>query len=294
MTERARAELALIGVTILWGASFVMVKNALDQVSNLLFLSMRFGVATLTLLLVFRGRLLAKPELRPASLRGGLLAGLCLPVAYFFQTMGLRYTTPSKSAFITGLTTALVPFFAALVYRNVPHVSEVFGVVGATAGLALLTLPPGQFVLGFGDAITLCCTVAFALHILVLGRWSPVSNFELISTLQVGVTAVLVAAALPLQQSFVSWSPSVIVAVLMTGVLNTALAFSVMAWAQRHSSSTRVALIFAIEPVAAAVMSYFVEGERLSIRALFGAALILGGILLVELKPIGPGRHPQA
>jgi drug/metabolite transporter (DMT)-like permease len=294
MSERARAELALIAVTILWGASFVMIKSALEEVSNLLFLSMRFGVATLALVAVFRGRIFAKPELRAASFRGGVLAGLCLPVAYFFQTHGLRYTTPSKSAFITGLTTALVPFFAALVYRNVPHVSEVFGVVGATVGLALLTLPPGEFLLGYGDAITLCCTVAFALHILVLGRWSPVANFELLSTLQIAVTVLLILAALPTQTAYIRWSPAVVGAVLMTGIFNTAVAFSVMAWAQRHTSSTRVALIFAIEPVSAALMSYFVEGERLTARALTGAALILAGILFVELKPIGPVRHPQA
>ncbi len=291
---RARAELALIAVTLLWGATFVIVKNALDQASTLIFLAMRFTLAASALAILFRGRLLLQPELRGTTLTGGALAGVCLFGGYFFQTFGLRFTTPSKSAFITGLTTAVVPFFAALVYQKAPHVSEVLGVAVATAGLVMLTLPEGAFAIGFGDAVTVGCTAAFAMHILVLGRWAERSSFALLSVSQLGVTALLALMTCGwAEPARLEWSMGLVGAVAATGLLATALAFTVQAWAQRHTTPTRTALIFALEPVSAAVTSYVVEGELLRGRMLAGAILILGGVLLVEMKPIGAREHPS-
>lgn len=295
MGERAKAELALVAVTLVWGVTFVLVKNALDQVSTLLFLALRFGLAAVALTLLFRNQLSAGPELRRSSLTGGVLAGLCLFAAYFFQTMGLRFTTPSKSAFLTGLSAALVPFFGAIVYQKAPHVSEVIGVTAATAGLALLALPPGALQIGLGDALTIGCAVTFAMHILVLGYWTEKSHLALLSVSQIGVTALLALLTFPwAEQAVLKWTTAVAGAVVVTGVFATAVAFTVQAWAQRHTTPTRAALIFALEPVAAAVTSYVWEGELLKGRGLAGAAMILGGVLLVELKPIGGREHPSA
>lgn len=289
---RSRSELALVAVTILWGATFVVVKNAIEQASTLVFLAMRFSLASAALLLMFRSRLRPRGSLR-VSLQGGLLAGFFLMLGYFFQTLGLRYTTPSRSAFLTGLTAVLVPFFSALVYRRAPHLSEGIGVVVATTGLALLTLPGRlTLTLGYGDALTLCCTVAFACHILVLGRWSPISSLEILSVTQIGVTALLALAlcgwAEPLK---LVWSWSLVSGVVITGLLATALAFTVQTWAQRHTTPARAALIFALEPVSAALTAFLAVGEVLAGKALLGAALILAGVLIVELKPVGPSRH---
>lgn len=294
MSERARAELALIGVTAIWGSTFVVVKNALDDVSTLLFLAMRFTLATAVLFILFRSQLTVNPGRMRYTLTGGCLAGLCLVSAYWFQTFGLRFTTPSKSAFVTGLISVVVPILGSIVYRKAPQTTEVFGVAVATFGLALLTLPPGRLALGRGDALTLGCTILFAAHILVLGRWSAKSAFALLSVTQIGVTA-LVAWLLCgwAERPFVRWTPALVFAILVTALLATALAFTVQAWAQRHTTPTRAALIFALEPVSAAITSYFVAGETLTRRALTGAALILAGILLVELKPFGKRRHPS-
>lgn len=292
---RAKAELALIVVTLLWGATFVIVKNALDQVSTLLFLALRFSLAAAVLGLIFHRHLALEPHLRRTTLTGGTLAGVCLFVSYFFQTLGLRFTTPSKSAFLTGLSAAVVPFLGAIVYQRAPHLSEVIGVSAATVGLALLALPAGGFEIGFGDALTVGCAVTFAMHILVLGHWAERSQLALLSVCQIGVTALLALMTFPLaERPQVAWTASVAGAVVLTGVFATALAFTVQAWAQRHTSATRAALIFALEPVAAAITSYLWEGEILTGRGLAGAALILGGVLLVELKPIGRREHPSA
>jgi drug/metabolite transporter (DMT)-like permease len=293
-SSRGKAEAALICIALIWGGTFVLVKSALDDVSTLVFLALRFTLATAALAVVFRGRLRASPEQCRVTLRAGLLAGCCLFAGYFFQTLGLRYTTPSKSAFITGLSVALVPLLAALVHKKAPLASEVVGVVGATAGLGLLTLPPGRFSIGYGDSLTMGCAVAFAFHILVLGRCSSRSSIELLSVSQIAVTALLSLAVCGWAETpSVSWSGKVLGTVLITGLLATALAFTVQAWAQSHTTATRTALIFAIEPVSAALTSYIVMGEVLTGRNLAGAVLILGGVLLVELKPSARQPHPH-
>lgn len=292
--DRAAAELALVGVTLIWGGTFVIVKNALPQVSVLLFLALRFSLAALALMLFFRGRLTPPEGPRRAALVGGAWAGLCLFLAYFTQTLGLRYTTPSKSAFLTGLTVPMVPFLSSIVYQRAPHVSEAGGVALATFGMALLTLPQAGFSIGFGDALTLCCALLFACHILVLGKWAPRASLEVLSLSQIAVTALLALLSCGwAEQPFVRWTPAVIAAIVVTGLLATAVAFTVQAWAQRHTSATRAALIFALEPVAASLTSYLVDRELLSGRGMVGAILILAGVLMVELKPIGSRPHPS-
>jgi len=293
VSDRTRGELALIAVTLVWGASFVLVKSTLDHVSTWLFLSARFTVAALTLMLFFGKRIAVPQSARGLAIRGGLWAGLCLAAGFFFQTLGLRYTTPSKSAFITGLTSVLVPFLAFLVYKKAPHPSEAMGVAMATVGLGLLTMPTGALGIGYGDAISLCCTVAFAGHILLLGRYSPVTPFELLSVTQLTVTAAVCWAMVVLAEvPYGGTQARVWGAVLFTGILCTAIPFTVQAWAQRHTTSTRVALIFTFEPVSAAITSYAVLGETLSGRAALGALLILAGVLTVELKPGALRKHP--
>lgn len=286
MTTRSRAELALIGVTIIWGTTFVVVKSAIEHTSTLAFIAARFGLATVVLALLFGKKLRYNPHLRRVTLHAGALAGVCLILGYFLQTLGLRYTTASKSSFITGLTTVMVPLLSALLYQRSPHRWEVIGVCIATLGMGLLTLTPERLSISYGDALTLGCAFAFACHILVLGRYSAASSFELLSLTQIAVTAVLATAVCGWAEPFhFTMSPQVLWAVVVTGLFSTALAFTVQAWAQRHTTPTRAGLIFAMEPVSAAVTSYIVVGEVLPLRGAIGALLILAGVLAVELKP---------
>ncbi|MBL8175402.1 MAG: DMT family transporter [Bryobacterales bacterium] len=294
MSARTRGELALIAVTLVWGASFVLVKNTLEHISTWLFLALRFTVAAVCLGLFFGKRAAAGEGARGVALTGGLWAGLCLAAGFCFQTFGLRYTTPSKSAFITGLTSALVPFLAFLVYRKAPHPSEAMGVAAATVGLGLLTMPAGALGIGYGDAISLCCTVAYAGHILLIGRYSPKAPFELLSLTQLAVTAAVCWAMAGFAEApYGGMQPRVVGAVLFTGILCTAIPFTVQTWAQQHTTATRTALIFAFEPVSAVITSYAVLGETLSGRGALGALLILAGVLTVELKPGSTVKHPS-
>jgi drug/metabolite transporter (DMT)-like permease len=294
--NRGRAEAALAFNTVLWGSTFVLAKAALAHVSPILFLALRFGLASLALLLVFRpalGRSLRR-KVTGSMAGAGALTGVFLFTGYLFQTVGLQYTTPTKSAFITGLTTVMVPLLAALVYKNRPQVSELIGVSVATLGMGLLTLEGPFGSISRGDLFTLLGAAGFAAHIVTLGHFSESMGYELLSVAQVGAAAISALALFWwVEPVRIHWQPVVLWAILITGLLCTALAFTVQAWAQRYTTSTRTALIYALEPVFAGITSWLVLGEVLSGRAAVGAVLILAGILLVEMKPFQPSSHPS-
>lgn len=278
-----RAELALLAVTLLWGATFVVVKSALRDISPFLFLAARFTLAAIALAAIYG------TKLRRSALRAGALAGTVLFAAFAFQTEGLALTTPSKSAFITGLTVPMVPLASSLVYRIRPQKSEVVGILIASFGMALMTLPAGKFEMSTGDFLSLLCAIAFALHIVVIGHYSPSVGFESLALVQVTVAAVLgFLAAFLIGPARFHATPALGWAVLATGLLATALAFTAMAWAQQYATPARAALILALEPAAAWLTSYAVTGEILSNRGKIGAGLILAGVLLVELKRSKP------
>jgi drug/metabolite transporter (DMT)-like permease len=288
-----RAEAALVVNTIIWGATFVVVKHALQDVSPILFLALRFTLATAALLVLFRGAW-SHPRNPRWSLEGGAVAGIFLFSGYAFQTIGLQYTTAPKSAFLTGLTAVITPLLAALVYRNMPRLMEIGGVLVATAGMALMTLPGYTLEMNRGDLLTVGAAACYAAHILALSRYSATASFELLSTAQIGVSALLAWGLFHwMEDPHIRWTAGVWVAIAVTGLFATAVAFTFQAWAQKYTTSTRTALIFMLEPVFAWITSYLLTGETLSRRAAAGAGLILAGILLVELKPFGRQGHPS-
>jgi drug/metabolite transporter (DMT)-like permease len=285
--NRRRADAALVLNTILWGSTFTLVKSTLDHITPLLFLACRFGLATAALILIFRRDLRLPPP-------KAILPGIFLFAGYFFQTEGLRFTTPAKSAFLTGLTTVLVPFVASVVYKSRPQASEVVGALVATLGMGLMTLQGPIGSISRGDVLTLVCAFAFALHIVTLGHFSTVVSFPVLSVAQVGSAAICALLLLPIAETpHIQWQPLTVWAILITGLLCTALAFTVQAWAQRFTTSTRTALIYALEPVVALATSYVVAGEILSGQVAVGAALILAGVVLVEVKPLQTAAHPR-
>jgi drug/metabolite transporter (DMT)-like permease len=285
VSRSLKAHVLLVLVTFAWGATFVLIKNALSQVSPLVFNSFRMAVATIALVIIFRRVL---PKLTRRSALGGIIMGVFLFLGYAFQTSGLRLTTPSKSAFITGLAVVLVPIAVAVTGCRVPSRWTVLGVFAALAGLYLMTIPSGE---GFslasinrGDLLTLGCAVSFAMHIYVTGHMTQRHGFEAVSLMQVAAAAVLMALAIPLEAPRLTLSGSVVFAILFTGLICTAAAFSIQAWAQQFTPPTHTALIFALEPVFAALTSYVLLGEHLGTRGTIGAILILSGILISELK----------
>lgn len=302
VSRSLKAHLLLVAVAFVWGATFVQIKDALRDITPLLFNFIRMTLAAACLALIYRRHL----RFARTTLKTGLLLGTLLWAGFDFQTKGLVYTTPSKSAFVTGVSVILVPVFLWAIWRRHINRWTTLGVLAAFVGLYLLTVPAGgaELLAGVnrGDVLTLGCAVVFAFQIIFMGRAMRVNRFEQIATLQAMVAAAWMALSLPiLEHTAVMWSWRVVAAIIVTGVFGTALAFTVQAWAQQFTPPTHTALIFLLEPVFAWMTSYVVLRERLGTRASVGALLIIAGVLLSELKgsaaqpaeEVGPAT-PQA
>jgi drug/metabolite transporter (DMT)-like permease len=286
-----RWELAMLAVTAVWGSTFVLVRDAVAQVPPFTFIAYRFLAAALLLAAIRPG--LAGGG-RPGLLAAGATAGLALFAGYGFQTVGLQYTTASNAGFITGLSVVLTPLLGALLLRQAPGRWPVTGALVAAAGLALLSLQ--RLEVHRGDALVLGCAVAFAAHILLLGRYAPRFPAYRLAVLQLGTAGLLgLAWAGGAGDLVVPPSAEVWVALAITSVVASAAAFLIQTRAQREVSPTRTAVIFTMEPVFAGLFGFLLAGERLSGRGWLGACLILAGMLIAELggrQPAAPG-HPQ-
>jgi drug/metabolite transporter (DMT)-like permease len=277
------ADLALLVLTLCWGTTFLLVKNALVGTSAAVFLLLRFGLASL----VVGGVAVARGD-RPtrAAVRHGLLLGLAMFAGFALQTLGLARTTPARSGFITGLSVLIVPFLARFALgRRVPLAAWA-GVALAVAGLLALTRPFGGGVpadVRTGDLLTLGCAVAFAFQIVLVSEWSSRHPLALFTLVQVGATLALSALLLPLEPPALRSTPALWGTVLYAGVVMTAVAFFVMNWAQRHTTAVRAALIFSLEPVAAALFSHLVGGEPLVTLDWVGGALMVLGVAVGEV-----------
>jgi drug/metabolite transporter (DMT)-like permease len=291
-----KAHVLLVLVTFIWGSTFVLMKAALRDSSPLLLNAARMGLATLLLAAYYRKDIARLT--RPALLMGSTI-GLFLFLGYAFQTTGLKLTTPSKSAFLTGMSTVLVPLVLVTFWRVRIHPWRAGGIFLALAGLFLMTVPAGrQGLIDFanvstGDLLTIGCAIAFAFQIVLLGRGTQRFPFEQMALLQIGVAALLTALAAPLlEQPYLRFNFTVSAAILVTGILGTAIAFTVQAWAQQFTPATHAALIFTLEPVFAWLTSFIYMKERLGIRAGAGALLILAGVLVSEV--LGAVARPDS
>ena len=288
MSRSFKAHILLVLITLIWGATFVVIKNALTDVSPLFFNAVRMSLAALVLGAVFHRDL---PRLTAGSLASGSLVGVFLFLGNELQTVGLKYTMPSKSAFLTGVAVVLVPVFLALFWRRGINRWSALGVAMAFAGLYLLTVPASTGVglnlgsMNHGDLLTLGAAIVFAFHIILVGHVTQAHRWQQITVVQVAVTALLMISTVPLvEKVYVVWSPRVIFGIAITGCLSLALAFAVQAWAQQFTPATHTALIFSLEPVFAWLTSFLFLGERLGARAGLGALCILAGVLISEEK----------
>lgn len=265
-------------MTLIWGSTFVVVKEALVDASPLPFLGIRFTLAGILLFLVMSRGLGERQALGP-----GFLLGVFLFAGYLCQTTGLLYTTPSKSAFITGFAVILVPFLQALHGFRL-RAATIAGALLGLAGIYFLVLPSGLHAVNRGDVLTLFGAVSFAVHIVLVGSYTRRFSFRDLVPVQILVVGLLAAAALPLNLDFrLHWTAGLIGALLLTAVLATGFAFSVQNWAQQFTPPAHTALIFALEPVFAALTSRLVLGERLGGKVFLGSALILAGMVVSEI-----------
>lgn len=287
--ERYWIQLALCGVAAVWGATFIMVKDAVSLYPLYAFLALRFAIAVIALVALFP-RVFSR--FVPGTVRVGVLAGLFLCAGYVFQTWGLQGTTASKAAFITGMFVVITPFLQAVILRRLPGWATTAGALVAVSGLWLLSAADGG---GWntGDTRVLVCAVAYSAHMIVLGSLGGKHDAGALTLVQLAVTAVVCGAiSLATEPIALPGSGSVWIALLITGIFASAVAFAIQTYAQRTIPPARTALILISEPAFGGLFGWL-AGEALGLRGLVGAALILGGMVLAEVVALRNAR-PEA
>jgi len=279
------ADLLLVTVTVFWGTSFALVKEALalTDVSNLVFL--RFTLACLLLLPV---AWLRRADFRAGVLKPGLICGLLLFGAFASQALGLVHTSASRSGFITGLNVILVPVFSLFLLRRAPARTALAGALTAFAGLYLLTAGGGPGMAGFnrGDGWTFVCAVLIAAHILALGRFSPGRDSFWLAFVQLAILSALSLLWAGAEGKLnLALGKEVYLAAAFLAASCTIFAYLAQTWAQKHTTPTRTAIIFTLEPVFAALFAWWWLGDRLTRSGLIGGGLIVAGLILAEIKP---------
>lgn len=289
MSKERISDLTLLVISIFWGTTFILTKNALQIVGPLTFLSLRYIIAFLCLITLFHKKVkkCTTKKLFTASIWIGTLS--C--IGMILQVTGLKYTLASKSAFITGLNVIIVPIIAAIIFRNKPRFFSVIGVFLSLLGLFLLTSgSSGGF--NFGDFLTLLCAICFAFYITLIDKYTKIFESIAFSVIQIGIAALLCTLAALLTENYslaLSLSPPLIIAILVTGIPATAFAIIGQTIAQKYTTPTKTALIFATEPVFGALFAFIIPNkygirESLSILGWGGCALILAGMLISEIK----------
>jgi len=282
MTRRVQifALIALTSVAAVWGASFVLMKDALKGQSVDDFLATRFIIATFALIL-FKPRVLQ--EISREMLSKGALLGFFLGSGYLFQTIGLHLTTAATTGFITGLYVVLTPILGALFLKTHVTRNEWIGVAMATIGLALLSLK--GFTNGLGELSVLLSALFFALHILGLGRWSGKFATYPLTVVQLGTIALLSSILAIIDDGYElpntdqEWK-----ATIFTALLATSIAYLVQTWSQSKMDATIVAVVLTLEVVFAALFAVIAGQESLTLRALIGGTLIFAAMIFMQIR----------
>jgi len=296
MTDDRRGGVpVLVLVTALWAVSFPLVGGVVGKdpgENEFVFLSLRFVLATLAFLPIL------PIVIRQGTGRGlqpwfhGAIIGTMLFFGYWTQTVGLKYTTPSRSAFVTMLSVPMVPIFAALVHRRRPSLVHLVGSAIAVAGVGIVLAPEGTLEPNRGDYWTLACAFVFAVEILVIARFARQSGAAVLAVAQIATVAVL---------SLVGWKLSsgtmpelthdFWVAVVVTGILCTTLAIGGMTWAQGRISAETAAMVFALEPVFAGLFEYIYLDRGMN-RLQWGGGLVVVFAVAWTSRAPAPGDPP--
>ncbi len=290
------ATLGLLSVTVAWGSTFFLIKDAVARMPVTDFLALRFVVAAIVLVAIAPR---AARRLSPVARRRGVVLGVVYGLAQILQTAGLQHTSASVSGFVTGMYVVFTPLLAGLLLRQ--HVGRVAWVAVALATVGLGVLSLRGLAVGYGELLTLAAAAGYALHILGLGAWTTTRDAMGLAVVQMAtIAAVCSLASLPggltLPPGGSAWF-----AVLYTALVAGAFALVVQTWAQAHIPAVRAAVIMTMEPVFAGLFAVLLGGESLTLRIVLGGGLVLAAMYLAELGQVHRGRaaatevpHPSA
>lgn len=282
MKKSIKADLSLLLVTIFWGAGFPATKIALETIRPYYHIGMRFTIAGILLAAIFHKRLkdLNKDLVKPALVMSSLLFA-----TYAFQTVGIQYTTASKSSFFSGLAVLIVPFFSIFYLKDKLKLKTVISVLTATLGLFLLSYNAEGSNFNIGDFMTILCSVCYAWQLLFTGTFVQKHDATLLAIVQMffvaafGMIFAVILEPFPTAISAPSfWS------LMFSAVLCTAFAFFMQTTAQKFAPASHIALIFTMEPVFGALTSFLVLGEVIGVKGIIGGIFIVAAMLISELQ----------
>ncbi len=280
LSTSRRAELALLLLAFFWGTTFPLVKIALDFCSPFLFLTIRFALGTLIIWVAYSKKI---SFMDMATIKAGIILGIFLFLGFGFQTVGLKYTAASKSAFITGLFVIMVPPLSVLIVKEKPKLFSLIGVILAISGLWLMTRPKGSE-FNFGDLLTFLCAISFSFHVIYVQIYAKRFPFEKLVFVQLLTTSLLsIPSMFLLETAEFVYNHNLVSAILVTALFATALGISIQNRMQKDTTATKASVIYTMEPVFAGFFSYLILGEVLGSAGILGAGLILSGMLCSEL-----------
>jgi drug/metabolite transporter (DMT)-like permease len=276
------ADLSLLFVAIIWGSTFIIVKQSVENIPVFSFLFMRFALAGMLLILINAPKLKAIDK---GVLVDGVMLGIALFLAYAFQTFALTATSASITAFITGLFVVFVPVLSSVFLRKLPRQEAMIGVVFATIGLALITMQ-GKFLVSFGEFLALVCAFFIAIHIILTDKLSRRNDYGLLTLVQVNIVALfslifslfLDPRVIPIQ-----FNNQLIFSLIINSVFATFVAFVIQTSMQKYTTPTKAAIIFIMEPVSSAFFSYWIGGELLTAKQYVGTSFILLAMVFTEI-----------
>lgn len=281
MNKQLKADIALLGITIIWGASFTLMKEGINDIPPYTFTAMRYSIGAIVLALVFYKRM---KNINRETLKYGGLIGLVLSGGAILQILGLQYTTASKSGFITGLCVVFVPVFLAVITKKLPKKTALIGILLSLLGLGMLTLGD-ELGINKGDLLTLISAVFFAFQIILIDKYAPDFDSVAITVVELGTISIIsLVLGFFMEGLNAKITGASLFAILFTGLLCSALAYWVQMDMQKHTTATHAAVIFLGEPVFSAIIAAIFLKEAMTLKMIIGCGLILGGMIVSEFN----------
>ena len=276
------ADISILSIALIWGSTFIIIKKAIEEIPTFAFLSLRFGLAAIILLIII---LFKKKVADKGLLKDGIILGITLFSVFAFQTLALKYTSASVTGFLTGLYVIFAPILSAVFLKKIPHLYSATGVVFASVGMAFITLSDSLKGFSYGEMFGIINGFFIAVHILFTDKFSRNHDALNLTLIQISVVAILSIISYILFEPHVGneiFNSYTLFAVFMTAVLATVVAFFVQTMMQKYTTPTKAAVMFTMEPVSAAFFSYFIGNEILMTKQYFGAAMIIFAMIVAE------------
>ena len=281
---KIKAEVILLGVVIIWGYTFPVIKNVLNIIPPFTFLTYRFFLAFSLIYLIFRSRL---RRINSLTIKNGFLIGLFLFLGYFGQTVGTQFTTATKTAFITGISVVIVPIISYFWTREKIYRNSAIGVLLAMIGLWLMNTNGTIYHINLGDSLVFLGAIGFALYIVKVDIYTKKLDYVqlvFIQLITVSLMSFLMAIIYEKEALTLHYNSYVWWAVVLNGVFATALAFYLQNRFQKYSNPTKIAIIFSAEPVFGALFSYLILGETIGIFGFMGGVAIFSGMFVAQIE----------